>query len=136
MRVVKVHEDINFTVVMEGEDYPKFKLYEIDGFMEQPQGPLLAPYYQVTKDGKCVDVTDVDEAEWFAEGSVKWDGCSDWRFMEGYYHACTREMLANIGEVLSRCWDMAKEFYGPKWYGYPKRETVHRVWLVNEKEDT
>lgn len=48
-------------------------------------------------------------------GSVKWDSCSNWDL--GYFHGCSREDLGEVGEVMMRCWDWAKELL-PNWMPY------------------
>jgi hypothetical protein len=57
------------------------------------------------------DTTNVDEAEPFITIGVKWDGCSNWNVGDG--HCCDRSGLADIGLVLTVCWDMAGR-YMPK----------------------
>lgn len=46
-------------------------------------------------------------------GEIKWDGCSNWDFSPPpdpcKFHGCDREDLFNIGQVLLKCWDIAKE---------------------------
>ena len=53
--------------------------------------------------------TDLDEAEVFAHGSMKWDGCADFTIGEPdcALHTCDREPLVNIGVALARVWDLA-----------------------------
>jgi len=48
-----------------------------------------------------------------ANGTVKWDHCSNWSFPT-YYHGCDEEMLLNFGKVLSACWKHTEKFL-PTW---------------------
>lgn len=43
----------------------------------------------------------------FADGFIKWDGCSNWSFQteQCMFHACDRERLVAVGEALAKCWD-------------------------------
>lgn len=47
-------------------------------------------------------------------GHVKWDGCSNWQFINNYFHGCTSDDLLNIGKVLEKCWFLTEESL-PKW---------------------
>lgn len=53
----------------------------------------------------------LEDAEVFARGRVKWDGCSDWKFGDNgmHIHACDRQRLVNFGLVLAACWDWTEE---------------------------
>ncbi len=57
------------------------------------------------------------EGDLFAEGHVKWDGCSNWSFKAGDYmhHQCTREGLTAIGDILSKCWDASASVMPDVW---------------------
>jgi hypothetical protein len=60
---------------------------------------------------------DIAEAEIFAHGSVKWDGCSNWEFdiqKDCMIHPCDRPRLERIGTILARCWDLTAELC-PRW---------------------
>jgi len=54
-----------------------------------------------------------------AEGDVKWDGCSNWKFNteEVMLHACSKDDLLRIGRILAACHDKAKELFGAAWAG-------------------
>lgn len=107
------YPDIHFTVVATPNTYHvDFKIYEIAGYgngsLETGDftDPLYGPQFQELG----------PDTEVFADGSVKWDGCSNWDIgPEGcMVHGCDKEDLINIGIVLSRCWDLTKELC-PKW---------------------
>lgn len=54
------------------------------------------------------------EPDLLLSGSVKWDGCSNWSFHGGNFHACDRHQLDRIGTVLALCWDWTAEIC-PGW---------------------
>ena len=59
--------------------------------------------------------------ELFIYGSVKWDGCSNWIFNENaknmMVHACSKEELEQIGQILAACWDLTAEYIPETWLG-------------------
>lgn len=77
--------------------------------------------------GEMGPTLDKAESEIELEGSVKWDGCSNWDFhpgdkgvMEGtdnqlrfMKHFCEREQMVQWGELLGRLWDMGEKV--PHW---------------------
>lgn len=59
----------------------------------------------------------LSEAEVFCSGDVKWDGCANFHFDEQercMLHTCGRDGIANIGILLGRVHDLAKELC-PNW---------------------
>ena len=57
-------------------------------------------------------VESIEDAEVYAHGTVKWDGCSNWQIDEAEricLHGCSREDLLALGEAMARCWDWAGE---------------------------
>lgn len=54
-------------------------------------------------------VEDPDRAEAFWQGSIKWDGCSNWNLMtDGVMaHFCGREDAMSIGPLMGRLYDLA-----------------------------
>ena len=87
--------------------YVEYQIYEIISKRDNGQGGLMF----AKKDWATLPadlVESIDEAQVFAHGTVKWDGCSNWHFDEQdncMLHGCTRHALINIGEVLAQCWD-------------------------------
>lgn len=83
--------DLWFTAVAEvaGERQVNFRLYQHEGQSLDDDSPTL---------GSEPDL----------RGWVKRDGCSDWE-TRGYFHACTREQLEQLGAALARCWDWSVE---------------------------
>lgn len=113
--LVKHHRDINFTVVAKVESHHvEFTVYEINGFgINKSTGEFDVPLWR-KKDADCnaETVDTLYESEPYLHGSVKWDGCSNWYFDEQdrvMLHACDRENLLAIGEIMARCWDWTKE---------------------------
>jgi len=53
----------------------------------------------------------------FADGFIKWDGCSNWSFHTEtcMFHACDRERLVAIGEALAKCWDESAVIMEESW---------------------
>jgi hypothetical protein len=51
-------------------------------------------------------ITETEKGEHFANGMVKWDGCSNWKFTEQncMHHQCGKDGLSAIGEILAACW--------------------------------
>ena len=65
---------------------------------------LLFEIYNMPVEGKTEDL--------FMSGSVKWDGCSNFRFDgqdDCMLHTCDREGMEAIGTLLTRIWDTATE---------------------------
>ena len=113
MREVK---DLEFVVRAELEpEYQcsvDYTIYEIFG--ETLMGRLL--FQKAGCDG-MEPVDDMAQAQVFAHGTVKWDGCSDWEFdiqKDCMIHSCSRESLERISAILVRCWDMTATLC-PKW---------------------
>lgn len=113
--------DLQFTVAAElGENrvFVSFKVLDVKGLTEHGE-----PLYEPTEDAPenpdgYTDTTDPLHAEPYLHGSVKWDGCSDWRFDEQdncMLHGCSRADVQRFGDVLGRCWDLAGEMMGEKW---------------------
>lgn len=106
-------EDIGFAAVATpSSHHVDFRIYEIFGYRDG--APVLI---REDEDGMVTDAATVDDAMICLEGSVKWDGCSNWNTLYdgGFmYHGCTRRDLTNFGKVLERCWDIASRLC-PAW---------------------
>jgi len=104
--MIKHFEDLGFTVVASPDEYVvEYRIYEVAGH-SHPDG---LPVYERAKGvGPSGFTTSIDNADVYAHGHVKWDGCSNWYFDEqerGMLHECMRDGLLNIGKVLAACWD-------------------------------
>jgi hypothetical protein len=78
-----------------------------------PPNTGLGDVRQYQEDGATCSpkpVPDINAAEVFAHGSVKWDGCSNFTFDDnGTMHQCSRSGLVNIGLMLGYVHDAAGE---------------------------
>ena len=57
-------------------------------------------------------VENIDDAELYLHGDVKWDGCSNWYFYEQdrvMLHFCGLKDIQSVGQVMERCWHWAGE---------------------------
>lgn len=111
---VKHFDDLRFSVVAHvNQYYVEYTILEIYGWQDDEGDRLWC-----ATDDHCCSYTDVmDQADKFAHGSVKWDGCSNWLFdaqERCMIHGCTRGDLTRLGEVLTRCWDWTAELC-PNW---------------------
>jgi hypothetical protein len=88
-------------------DFEIYELFDSDPPLSwQRQGSLTHPD----------PVGSLEEAEVYAHGTVRFDGCSNWSLPEAYVHFCSREELLNLGVVLARCWEWARDHL-PTWAG-------------------
>lgn len=85
-----------FVVRYERHDYfTRFKAWEVAGYGSKP---LFGDDFEET----------FEQLTPFIEGSVKWDGCANFRFpgqSECMLHSCDRRDLTNIGVLLGRVFD-------------------------------
>lgn len=54
----------------------------------------------------------IETASTYLHGFIRWDGCSNWHFDEQdrvMLHFCGRSMLADVGILLTRMYDLARE---------------------------
>lgn len=106
MSVVKVFDDLKFTVIAEAQSHSvDFKIYDIASYDTGTKVPM----YEVDINKQT---TEIDKALVFAHGFVKWDGCSNWFFdtqEEGMIHGCSRSDIERIGAILAECWDWTVE---------------------------
>jgi hypothetical protein len=107
MKIAKILLDLGYTIVPEVHDYHvEFKVYK---FVCE-QGGVFE--YQKADSESMNLTTNLDEAEVYLRGSVKWDGCSNWHFDEQdrvMLHFCDHGDLLNLGVVMATCWEMAEE---------------------------
>ena len=109
-KTVEHNKDLCFTIVYEHTNDPyvvNFWCYDIEGWLDDGK-PL---YHKKDSPSYPDPVETIEEAEMFLHGDVKWDGCSNWYFDEqniGMLHGCSRQDVTRFGDVLGRCWDIAK----------------------------
>lgn len=112
-KVIRHFEDIEYSVVATiGNYHVDFEVYEIVGFNQESRHPVWRAMGAKDEFDIIHSLDGEEKAEMFMHGYVKWDGCSNWHFDEQddvMLHFCDRESLIRIGEVMARCWDMAKE---------------------------
>ncbi len=60
------------------------------------------------KDNPSEDTEDVEAADVWAHGTIKWDGCSH-NHLPQYHHECSRQGMKNIGVLFDRLFDLALE---------------------------
>jgi hypothetical protein len=116
-------EDIGFTVVATQKDeaYVHFDVYEI---VAHSRGATDGGGYDVLnwplKGGSNAEDTDnLDEAQRYLHGEVKFDGCSNWYFDEQdevMLHFCSLKDIQAISKVMEHCWLWASELI-PNWMG-------------------
>lgn len=102
--VTRHFNDLQFSLVATPFKYRvEFVIY--DHFGQDAEG---SPIFK--KDD--LPASSIDDAEIYLHGDVKWDGCSNWYFDEqdrAMLHGCSRHDVARIGEILGRCWDLARD---------------------------
>jgi hypothetical protein len=107
--ITKTFDDLGFTVIAKPSSYKvNYKIYDVVG--TDVDNKYL--YERVGAEASMDTVEDLTEAQIFAHGSVKWDGCSDWHFDiqdDCMIHSCSRHGLERIGLILAACWDWTAE---------------------------
>ncbi len=110
MAVEKYFKDLWYYVVAEPGEYKvEYKIYEVEG-----QGKDGDPFFHRAGEASHPSSGEVAlaDAEIYAQGHVKWDGCSNWNIDEQervMLHFCTKEQILNLGRVMAECWDMTAE---------------------------
>lgn len=115
-----IERELGFVIVADPDEYSVcYKVYEIVGEEIHPKPGLM--FHKEDENHSCHPnrVDTIEEATPYLDGSVKWDGCSNWTV--GYndtqvymMHFCSREQLENLGKVMAKCWDLTKELC-PHW---------------------
>jgi hypothetical protein len=113
-----IEKDLGFVIVADPQKYSHavcYKVYEVVG--EHQDGSFV--FHKEEGDIHPNVVQTIEDATPYLDGSVKWDGCSNWTV--GYndsraylMHFCSREQLENLGKVMARCWDLTRELC-PNW---------------------
>ena len=109
-RVERHWDDIEYYVVAEANGYVMdFKVYEtIRDYGE----PTTLQFLRAGGDHGMDIVTTTAEAQVYASGAVKWDGCSNWVFDElnrCALHFCSRGEATNVGVMMGRVYDLAAD---------------------------
>jgi hypothetical protein len=113
-------EHLNFTVVAKTyPHYVEFVIYDIVGHTEgETKGVYDVPEWpRIGQVSSGDTVSNIEEAEVYLHGEVKWDGCSNWHFDEQdrvMLHGCSKEDIQRFGEIMALCWDWTAELC-PAW---------------------
>lgn len=115
-KIIENWDDFGFTAVIswEGSDPAAidFKLYKItDKWNGNPVWESKEKLY-------C-NTNKLEEARVYLDGFIKWDGCSNWRFVHQtnvMLHFCSLKELQNISDAFTRCWTMTEDLM-PKFEG-------------------
>lgn len=110
------YEDLWFSVIYRVSDYSvDFECYQ---WMYVYEG---APHYELeySGDGAASAVSDIDKAETYLTGMVKWDGCSHFYFggkeKDGYIHLCGKNSVEKhrkiIETIYQKCGSLMKKSY-------------------------
>ncbi len=112
----RIWEDINFTAICnENPYYMGFKLYQITGMEVSTTDPKKfdIPHYQCKNARTNSDTTtDIEKAQVYVSGGLKWDGCCNFRFDEQencMLHTCGKKGMTDIGKALERVHDLGSE---------------------------
>lgn len=105
-------EDIGYAaVVFVYSSYADITVHQISGEGEyNGKKILLYPSNEPGPYGH--DIPEIDNAQVFFEGSIKWDGCSNWEFFNEnglMEHFCERKQAVNFGELFSRLYDLGRD---------------------------
>lgn len=91
-------------IAKEGEDpySVNFSCFEITGHDQDSKGGFTVPIYSQKVDRSMEITKNVEEAENYVNGMVKWDGCSHYYFgdSEGYLHLCGTESMESLKEIV------------------------------------
>ncbi len=112
---VRHWEDIEYTAeAFRHQQYPdthiEFRVYRMTGSELVIRGEVF-PFGYDGGDGFS-PIPNFREAHIYLAGSVKWDGCSNWQFVEQervMLHFCGVESASNLGELFKRLYTWAKE---------------------------
>jgi len=112
VKMERLWEDIWFycvaTIDGQNDFHVDIKVYRVVSFDEKD-----VPYFKRFGAASGMDMVGVHkDAQVYLEGRVKWDGCSDFRFTEHdrcALHFCEKESAQNLGVLMGRIYDMAKE---------------------------
>lgn len=100
-------QEFGFTVVAHVKQFVvEFEVYEIFG---TDDGSIV---WVSVKGDEYVGVDQLADARLFLKGEVKQNGWSNWHFVvneEALITRSTRSCLTDIGEIMAKCWDIAKD---------------------------
>jgi hypothetical protein len=88
--------------------FVEFVSFRIEMWDEEDEKPLYLKVGAMSNSNDNL-TPNMDEAEKFITGSIKWDGCSHLYFPD-YIHYCSSEDAANLGKLLSDLYKEAQQF--------------------------
>ena len=101
--------ELGYSATFEAKEYfMSFKVYAIYGVASPGNQILWAAWDEAI----ASSTGDIEKADVFCSGDVKWDGCTNFQFDEQErcaLHCCDRKSLADIGELLRRVHVLAEE---------------------------
>jgi len=106
----KILGEIDYYIVISKESeedvFVSFKTYQIVGRTFEPE----VIHYFYLKDYKSSDdiTTNINEAQIYASGTLKWDGCMDMQFDEQenvQLHFCSKQDAKGVGILLSSIYE-------------------------------
>lgn len=111
---LRLYENLQFLVSARIDDaVVYFEIFNVFGTNSDGQPLFESKHTDVSID----HVSDFTQATIFLSGSIKWDGCSNWKFDEQDHvliHGCSKEDLTRIGTIMGECWDWASKIL-PSW---------------------
>jgi hypothetical protein len=119
-RHIRHCKDLNFSVVAEIHRHRvDFAIYDISGYaVGETVGVYDVPEYPSVGQVSSMHTTaNLEDAEVYLHGEVKWDGCSNWHFDEQdrvMLHGCSKADIQRFGDVMALCWDWTAELC-PSW---------------------
>lgn len=110
MKIERTFKDIEFTVLMIKKDddaHVDFKAYSVAG--TYLDGTYL---YNQAESDSFEPTKNIDKAQVFLSGHIKWDGCSNMKFDEQDHvmlHFCKKKSAQDVGKLMGYLYDMAIE---------------------------
>lgn len=102
-------EDIQFhaRISTKGEGWIDYEVYDLT-FYDDGEGPPLK-FIAVERNGHGMAglTNDIEKAERFMHGAIKWDGCSHNNFASEYIHGCERKEMTRLGALFEKLFDIA-----------------------------
>ncbi len=126
---VRHFDDMGYAVIAEPKEYSvDYRVFKILGHQQgNAPGVFDVPMYGNDLETRT---TDIEQAEAFMSGFVKWDGCSNWDFEDNercMFHGCDEGDLLNFGRVMAECWRLTADLL-PTWDAHITR------WAGSGKE--
>lgn len=99
--------DLGYVVRFEWKDesnvyWVDFELYDN---LEYGEGPIV--FQRRGAPARPDPVSSIEEAQVLVSGNVKWDGCSNWNFVDDCFHFCDGEAIVRFGKALREVYDLA-----------------------------